>query len=127
TLTAGGSSSRCCTSRCSSRSSRAPSGRRSEAAPCPPPPRFPDLDQGFLDRGVEVAGPDGLEEAAADLELLQPALILLAEPPAGDEQDRDVLVHRPEALRELPAVHAGHAEVRDRKSTRLNSSHEWTS
>src|SRR3989475_12217489 len=70
------------------------------------------LDQGVLDRGVEVAGTDRLEEAAADLEGVETVLVLFAQPPTGNEQDRHVRVHRAEPLGELPAIHAGHAEIR---------------
>src|SRR2546428_9620340 len=73
------------------------------------------LDQGVLDRGVEVAGTDRLEEAAADLEGVETVLVLFAQPPTGNEQDRHVQVHRAEPLGELPAIHAGHAEVRQHR------------
>src|SRR2546430_16892706 len=51
------------------------------------------LDQGVLDRGVEVAGTDRLEEAAADLERVETVLVLFAQPPTGNEKDRHVRVH----------------------------------
>src|SRR5207245_1310126 len=73
------------------------------------------LDQGVLDRGVEVAGTDRLEEAATDLEGVETVLVLFAQPPTGNEQDRHVRVHRAEPLGELPAIHAGHAEVRQHR------------
>src|SRR2546422_11239218 len=73
------------------------------------------LDQGVLDRGVEVAGTDRLEEAAADLEGVETVLVLFAQPPTGNEKDRHVRVHRAESLGELPAIHARHAEVRQHR------------
>src|SRR3989304_408124 len=68
------------------------------------------LAEGFLDRGVEIGGLHGLEQAAADTERGEAVVVLVAEPPAGDEQQRDPPVHGAQPLGELPAVPARHAE-----------------
>src|SRR6185369_3212571 len=82
-------------------------------APRGAPPRSSTGRGGFLQGGVEILGPDGLEQAATDAEAGQARVVLLAQPPARDEQQRDAGVEGAQALGELPAVHLGHADVGD--------------
>src|SRR5207247_6080228 len=93
----------------------------------PPPPRslhdaLPICD--LVDAAEARVLPDEVERAArlVDRDLVKPALG--ADVPPGVGIEGDPLTTRPDLLRVL---RPRHALVRDRKSTRLNSSHEWIS
>src|SRR5438093_9646965 len=49
-----------------------------------------DGGEHVLDRRVELARTHRLEETLTDLQRLEPAVFLVAQPPARDEEDRDL-------------------------------------
>src|SRR5215470_11444097 len=60
--------------------------------------------QGALDGRVQLARAQRLEEAAGDAESGQAGLVVVAEPPARDEEHGHRGVQRAEAFHELPPV-----------------------